>query len=150
MNVMRSSPSPGRTQGDAARAPAMVRNAPAIQPSRRSRAAHGRLARPAYQHALATSAGAGSATVAAGTADAIRTAARMARRIGHTAWNRTSAACAESAAAPRPARPRRVAAPARGTTARLATTPTSDTWLKWLAVIGVTAAWADRLTASAV
>ena len=40
-----------------------------------------------------------------------------------------------------------VAAPASGTTRRFATTPTSESWLKWAAMIGVTAHWAVRLTA---
>ena len=39
---------------------------------------------------------------------------------------------------------------ASGTTTRLAATPTSESWLKWASMTGVTAAWAPRLTAAAV
>ncbi len=41
-----------------------------------------------------------------------------------------------------------VATAASGTTARFATTPISDSWLKWAAISGVTAAWAPTLTAT--
>ncbi len=42
-----------------------------------------------------------------------------------------------------------VATAASGTTARLATTPISESWLKWATMSGVTTACAPRLTAIA-
>ena len=43
-----------------------------------------------------------------------------------------------------------VPAAASGTTTRLAAMPTSESWLKWASMTGVTAAWAPTLTATAV
>ena len=148
-NVMRSSPSPGRSAGQAASARAVARSVPAAARTRTLSPAAGRSPSAAYQHAAAPSPGAGTARAAPGTAAAARTTARSPRSAGHAAWKSTSAASAETAAAARAPRPMTVAAPASGTTARLAAIPTSESWLKWLAMTGVTATCAVRLTARA-
>ena len=43
-----------------------------------------------------------------------------------------------------------VPAAASGTTTRFAAMPTSESWLKWASMTGVTAAWAATLTDTAV
>jgi len=68
--------------------------------------------------------------MAPGTRAATHTAARSAKRSGHSAWNRTSAAHALTAAVSRASMPSVVPTAAMGTTTRFATMPISESWLK--------------------
>ncbi len=93
--------------------------------------------------------GAGKCTIAPGSAAARATSARRISRTSQRQSKSKGPPGPGSSSTIRAAMPSVVATAASGTTARLATTPISESWLKCAAMSGVTAACAPRLTAAA-